>query len=196
MAWQFGQSCLLARRLVEAGVGLVHVNWFRSPDEPSDAPCWDSHAREAVRLRTVLAPTADRAFAALLEDLSDRGLLDSTLVMCLSEFGRTPRLNGAAGRDHWGHVFSVALAGGGVQGGRVHGSSDKNGGYPKDGRVSPQDLTATALHCLGYEPSAEIHDALGRPIPASRGQAIRGQFALSSSPAKASMKARKMPIAG
>jgi hypothetical protein len=169
---QFGQSCLLARRLVEAGVGLVHVNWFRGPDEPSNAPCWDSHAREAVRLRTVLAPTADRAITALLDDLANRGLLESTLVMCLSEFGRTPRFNGAAGRDHWGHVFSVALAGGGVQGGRVCGSSDKHGGYPKDGRVSPQDLTATALHCLGYEPSTEIHDALGRPIPASRGQAI------------------------
>lgn len=170
---QFGQSCLLARRLIEAGVGLVHVNWFRGQDEPSDAPCWDSHAREAMRLRTVLAPTADRAFAALLEDLSDRGLLESTLVMCLSEFGRSPKLNGQAGRDHWGHVFSVALAGGGVQGGRVYGASDKNGAYPKEGRVSPQDLTATALHCLGHEPNAEIHDALGRPVPASRGEAIR-----------------------
>ncbi|MFO0801961.1 MAG: DUF1501 domain-containing protein [Gemmataceae bacterium] len=170
---QFGQSCLLARRLVEAGVGLVHVNWFRGPDEPSDAPCWDSHAREAVRLKTVLAPTADRAIAALLEDLTDRGLLDSTLIMCISEFGRTPRINGAAGRDHWGHVFSVALAGGGVKGGMVYGSSDKVGGYPKDGRVTPQDLTATALHCLGFDTNAEIQDALGRPIPASRGHAIR-----------------------
>jgi hypothetical protein len=170
---QFGQSCLLARRLVEAGVGLVHVNWFRGPEEPSDAPCWDSHAREAVRLKTVLAPTADRAFSTLLEDLTDRGLLDSTLVMCISEFGRTPRINGWGGRDHWGHVFSVALAGGGVKGGMVHGSSDKVGGYPKDGRVTPQDLTATALHCLGFDANAEIHDALGRPIPASRGQAIR-----------------------
>jgi hypothetical protein len=169
----FGQSCLLARRLIEAGVGLVHVNWFRGAEEPPDAPCWDSHAREAERLGTVLAPTADRAFAALLEDLSDRGLLDSTLVLCISEFGRTPKLNGRAGRDHWGHVFSVALAGGGVQGGRAYGASDKNGAYPKEGRVSPQDLTATALHCLGCEPNAEIHDALGRPIPASRGQSIR-----------------------
>ncbi len=169
---QFGQSCLLARRLVEAGVGLVHVNWFRGPEEPSDAPCWDSHAREAQRLKTVLAPTADGGIATLLEDLSDRSLLDSTLVMCLSEFGRTPKLNGGAGRDHWGHVFSVALAGCGVKGGRVYGASDRNGAYPKDGRVSPQDLTATALHCLGYEPHAEIHDTLGRPLPASRGQVI------------------------
>jgi hypothetical protein len=170
---QFGQSCLLARRLVEAGVGLVHVNWFRGPEEPSEAPCWDSHAREAERLKNPLAPTADRAISALLDDLANRGLLENTLVMCLSEFGRSPKLNGRGGRDHGGHVFSVALAGGGVKGGRVYGASDRNGGYPKDGRVSAQDLTATALHCLGYEPNTEIRDNLNRPIPASRGQVIR-----------------------
>ncbi len=171
---QFGQSCLLARRLVEANVGLVHVNWFRGPEEPSDAPCWDSHAKEAERLKTALAPVADRAIAALLDDLADRGLLDDTLVMCLSEFGRTPKFNARAGRDHWGHAFSVALAGGGVKGGTVYGASDKNGAYPSDGRVSPADLTATALHCLGYDPASEIHDTLGRPFPASRGSVIRG----------------------
>ena len=171
---QFGQSCLLARRLVEAGVGLVHVNWFRGPEEPSDAPCWDSHANEAARLKTVLAPTADRAFSALLEDLADRGLQDDTLVMCISEFGRTPKFNGRAGREHWGHVFSVALAGGGVKGGTVHGASDKSGAYPKDGRVSPADLTATALHCLGFDPASDIYDAFNRPVPASRGTVIRG----------------------
>ena len=169
----FGQSCLLARRLVEAGVGLVQVNWFRGPDEPSDNPCWDSHTKEAERLRTVLAPPADRAFAALLDDLADRGLLDETLVACLSEFGRTPRLNGRAGRDHWGHVFSVALAGGGVKGGQVYGSSDKHGGYPRDGKVTPADLTATMLHCLGFDPHAEVRDTQNRPFPASRGEVIR-----------------------
>jgi uncharacterized protein (DUF1501 family) len=121
----------------------------------------------------VLAPAADQAFAALLEDLSGRGMLDETLVLCLAEFGRTPRLNARAGRDHWGHVFSVALAGGGVRGGQVYGSSDRVGAYPKDGRVLPQDLTATALHCLGYEPHAEVADAQGRPFPASRGEVIR-----------------------
>ncbi len=171
---QFGQSCLLARRLVEAGVGLVHVNWHRGPEEPSDAPVWDTHANETARLKTALAPVADRAIAGLLDDLTDRGLLDSTLVMCLSEFGRTPKFNGRGGREHWGHVFSVALAGGGVKGGQVIGASDKNGGYPKDGRVSPADLTATALHCLGYDPATDIHDTLGRPLPASRGTVIRG----------------------
>ena len=146
---------------------------FRGPDEPSDSPCWDSHANEPERLKTALAPAADRALAALLDDLADRGRLDDTLVMCLSEFGRTPKFNGRAGRDHWGHVFSVALAGGGVKGGRVYGASDKSGAHPKDGRVAPQDLTATALHCLGVEPDAEISDALSRPLPASRGQVIR-----------------------
>ncbi|OWK46853.1 hypothetical protein FRUB_00552 [Fimbriiglobus ruber] len=169
----FGQSCLLARRLIEAGVGLVHVNWFRGPDEPSDAPCWDSHANESQRLKTVLAPTADRAIAVLLEDLTQLGLLDETLVVCASEFGRTPRLNGRGGRDHWGHVFSVALAGGGIKGGQVYGSSDKHGGQPSEGRVTPQDLTATVLHCLGYEPHTEIRDTLGRPLAVSKGEVIR-----------------------
>jgi hypothetical protein len=170
----FGQSCLLARRLVEAGVALVQVNWYRGPEEPSDAPCWDSHAREGQRLKTVLAPPADQGFSALLEDLAQRGLLGETLVVCMAEFGRTPRLNGAGGRDHWGHVFSIALAGGGVRGGQVYGASDRHGGQPREGRVSPQDLTATVLHCLGFAPDAEVRDQLGRPFPASRGEVIRG----------------------
>lgn len=170
---QFGQSVLLGRRLVEAGVSLVQVNWYRGPDEPSDAPCWDSHAREAQRLKTVLAPPADQAMAALIHDLEQRGMLDDTLVVCMAEFGRTPRLNGAGGRDHWGHVYSVALAGGGIKGGVVHGASDAIGAYPAAGRVQPQDLTATIFHCLGLDPESEIHDTLGRPIPISRGSVIQ-----------------------
>ncbi|HVW01194.1 MAG TPA: DUF1501 domain-containing protein, partial [Planctomycetaceae bacterium] len=170
---QFGQSVLLGRRLVEAGVSLVQVNWFRGPDEPSDAPCWDSHARETLRLKTVLAPPRDMAFSALLTDLHESGQLDETLVVCLTEFGRTPRFNGAGGRDHWGPVFSVALAGGGIRGGQVYGSSDELGAQPKSGKVNPQDLTATILHCLGYDPQTEIHDSLGRPLPVSRGEVIR-----------------------
>lgn len=173
---QFGQSVLLARRLVEAGVSLVQVNWFRGPDEPPDNPCWDSHTKESERLKTVLVPPMDQAFSALLEDLSARGMLEETLVVCLAEFGRTPKFNGRGGRDHWGHVFSVALAGGGVRGGQVHGASDKIGGYPKDGRVQPQDLTATIFHALGYAPDTEIHDTLGRPLAISRGQVIRQAF--------------------
>ena len=170
---QFGQSVLLARRLVEAGVSLVQVNWFRGPDEPSDNPCWDSHTNEAERLKTVLVPPTDQAFSALLEDLSARGMLDETLVVCLAEFGRTPKFNARGGRDHWGQVFSVALAGGGIRGGQVYGASDKIGGHPKDGRVGPEDLQATIFHCLGHHPDTEVHDTVGRPFPISRGQVIR-----------------------
>jgi hypothetical protein len=169
----FGQSVLLARRLIEAGVSLVQVNWYRGPDEPPDNPCWDSHTQESERLRTVLVPPMDQAFAALLEDLTQRGMLDETLVVCMAEFGRTPRFNGRGGRDHWGPVFSVALAGGGIRGGVVHGVSDGMGAQPVDGKVEPQDLTATILHSLGIHPDSEIIDRLGRPIAACRGEVIR-----------------------
>lgn len=169
---QFGQSVLLARRLVEAGVRLVQVNWYRGPDEPSDAPCWDSHTNETKRLKDVLIPPTDAAFATLLDDLTERGLLDETLVVCLSEFGRTPRFNKRAGRDHWGHVFSVALAGGGMKGGMVHGASDRLGAQPKDGLVQPEDITATIFHCLGYAPQTEIQDAQNRSLPITRGQVL------------------------
>ncbi len=170
---QFGQSVLISRRLVEAGVSLIQVNWFRGPDEPSNAPCWDSHAKEAERLRTVLCPPADQAFSALLEDLERSGRLDETLVVMMAEFGRTPKFNANAGRDHWGHVFSVALAGGGIRGGVVHGASDNLGAFAQNGKVSPADLTATIFHCLGLNPNATIHDTLGRPLPISRGETIR-----------------------
>jgi hypothetical protein len=169
----FGQSVLLSRRLIEAGVSLVQVNWYRGPNEPPDNPCWDSHTDEPNRLRTVLVPPTDQAFAALLDDLSQRGMLDETLVVCLAEFGRTPRMNNRSGRDHWGPVFSVALAGAGIRGGIVHGASDHLGAQPRDGRVRPEDLTATILDCLGHHPDTEIQDALGRPIPLSRGQVVR-----------------------
>lgn len=169
---QFGQSVLLARRLVESGVSFVHVNWYRDESEPSDAPVWDSHVNEAQRLREVLLPPFDQAFSALLTDLIDRNMQDDTLVMVLSEFGRTPKINGRAGRDHWGHVFSVALAGGGIRGGQIHGSSDAQGGYPRSGIVRPPDLAATMFHCLGIDPHSEIHDPLGRPLPITRGEVI------------------------
>jgi Protein of unknown function (DUF1501) len=112
----------------------------------------------------------------LLENLAQRGLLEETLVVCLGEFGRTPRINARAGRDHWGHVYSVALAGGGVRGGQVYGSSDGLGGQPRDGLVRPHDLTATVFHALGHDPATEIHDTLGRPLPISRGEVIRQVF--------------------
>ncbi|HVJ84092.1 MAG TPA: DUF1501 domain-containing protein [Caulifigura sp.] len=171
---QFGQSVLLARRLVEAGVKFVHVNWFRGADEPSSNPVWDSHNDETNRLKNVLCPPLDQALSALLADLEDRGLLDDTIVAVLSEFGRSPKINHAAGRDHWGSVFSVAFAGGGIRGGRVIGASDAVGGLPREGLVTPEDITATLFHQLGYEPDTEIHDLAGRPLPISRGRVIPG----------------------
>ena len=120
----------------------------------------------------MLVPPTDRAYSALLEDLDRRGLLDETLVVCMAEFGRTPRLDGNGGRNHWGSVFSVALAGGGVRGGQVYGASDRIGAYPAEGRVRPEDLSATIFHCLGHAPGTEYHDPLGRPHPISRGEVL------------------------
>jgi hypothetical protein len=169
---QFGQSVLLARRLIEAGVQCVQVNWFRGPDEPSDNPCWDSHTDETNRLRTVLVPPFDQALTALLEDLERTGRLQETVVACLSEFGRTPKFNARGGRDHWGQVFSVALAGGGVRGGQAIGASDEQGAWPVSRILRPQDITATLFHLLGYPPATEIHDPAGRPLPISRGEVV------------------------
>ena len=114
----------------------------------------------------------DQCYSALLEDLSERGLLDETLVVWLGEFGHTPKINSNAGRDHWGNCFSVALAGGGIRGGTVFGTSDRDAAYPIDGRVAPSDLLATIFHCLGYAPETEMRDTLGRPFPVSRGNVI------------------------
>jgi hypothetical protein len=169
---RFGQSVLLARRLVEAGVSLVQVTW---PNDRSllNQGNWDTHQKNGESLKSFLMPMMDQAYSALLEDLSERGMLDETLVVWMGEFGRTPRINPNGGRDHWGTVFPVALAGGGVRGGVVHGASDRLGAEPREGHVSPADLSATIFHCLGYAPETEIHDRSGRPLPISRGQVIR-----------------------
>lgn len=169
---RWGQSVLLARRLVEAGVSFIQVNWTRMPGDTNDSPAWDTHNKNAERLKNHLMPIMDAAYATLLEDLADRGLLESTLVVWAGEFGRTPRHNGGGGRDHWGHVFSGALAGAGVRGGTVHGSSDRIGGQPREGLTLPQDLHATILHLAGFNPETEIRDAQGRPFPASRGKIL------------------------
>ncbi len=169
---RFGQSVLLARRLVESGVSLVQVNWTRWAEDENVAPAWDTHAQNSQRLKTALMPPMDQAYSALLEDLQQRGLLDDTLVVWMGEFGRSPKINAAGGRDHWGHVFSVALAGGGVRGGTVHGQSDHQGGYPVAGRHEPQDLAATVFHCLGLAADTTIHDRLGRPHTISNGKPI------------------------
>ncbi len=167
---RFGQGVLLARRLVEGGVPFVRVNWTRVKGALNNGH-WDTHQKNTEALKQLM-PLMDEAYSALLEDLDQRGLLEQTMVVWMGEFGRTPKINSAAGRDHWGHVFSVALAGGGVRGGIVHGSSDRHAAYPKDGRVLPQDLTATILHCLGIPAGSEIHDLQGRPLLVSRGEVI------------------------
>jgi uncharacterized protein (DUF1501 family) len=169
---RFAQSCLLARRLVEAGVSLVQINWTRIAKLENQGG-WDTHAKHNESAKGFLMPMMDRAFSALVTDLEVRGLLDETLVVWFGEFGRTPKFNGNGGRDHWGHVFSLALAGGGIRGGVVYGASDRNGAYPSDGRVEPRDLIATVFRCLGYEPDTEMRDTEGRPLPVSRGSVIR-----------------------
>lgn len=173
---RWGQSLLLARRLVEAGVAFIQVNWTRMPGDTDDSPAWDTHARNDKRCKDHLLPISDWAYSALLDDLKQRGLLDSTLVVWTGEFGRTPRHNGNGGRDHWGHAFSSALAGGGIQGGQVIGMTDKTGAFVKDSPVAPQDLHATMLHGLGIEPEHEVRDPLQRPFPITRGSPLARSF--------------------
>jgi arylsulfatase A-like enzyme len=162
----FGQACLAARRLVEAGTRFVSVFW--DPFEPFGGSCWDTHANHFPRLKQYLLPVLDQTFPALISDLELRGLLDDTLVLCLSEHGRTPTIDSkpkGAGRHHWSRVYSTALAGGGIARGRVVGRSDRSGGDVADCPVSPKDLLATALYLLGIDPHTMIADRLGRPVP-------------------------------
>jgi hypothetical protein len=168
----FGQSCLLARRLVSAGVPLVTVFWH--PDGTTTSPSWDTHDKHYYHLKTHLMAPCDRGFSALLEDLDQRGMLKDTLVVWMGEFGRTPQINGAGGRDHWGMCQSVVMAGGGVQGGRVYGKSDNSAAYPAENPVSPGDIGATIYSLLGISPCAEIVDQTGRPHPLVRGEVIQG----------------------
>jgi hypothetical protein len=180
--YTWGQSVLLARRLVEAGTRLVHVNWARDPgDSAVDNPLWDTHAQNADRLQDSLCPQFDVTFDALMGDLADRGLLDETLVVVVGEFGRTPRINKQGGRDHWGHVFSMALAGAGVRGGQVIGASDKNGAYPATDPIRGGDLTATIFHLLGIDPGGMFPDRTNRPHPLTKGEPIAA--ALGDAPA-------------
>lgn len=172
---RYAQSVLLARRLVEAGTSIVRINWTRIKELPNQGG-WDTHASHSQSCKDFLMPMMDQAYSALLEDLSQRGLLDQTLVVWLGEFGRTPRFNANGGRDHWGNVFSIALAGAGVRGGVVHGSSDRDAAYPVEGRVEPQDLMATIFHCLGYHAETQMRDTVGRPLPISRGEVVQAIF--------------------
>jgi hypothetical protein len=163
----YGQSVLLARRLVEAGVRFVTV--YYSPGISG----WDTHKDNFNTLKNSRLPNTDTALSALLEDLRERGLLDETLVVWCGEFGRTPKINAEAGRDHWPQCYTVLLAGGGVRGGTVHGTSDPSGAFPKDDPVRPDDVAATMFAALGLDPATEVRDQLGRPFPISRGEPIR-----------------------
>jgi hypothetical protein len=175
---RLGQSLLLARRLTEAGVRFVNVNDKISNGQLEN---WDSHENNFGRLKNDLLPPADRAFSALIEDLDARGQLDSTLVVALAEFGRTPRINPNAGRDHWPDCFSIVMAGGGIHGGKVHGSSDKIGTYPHTDPVTTGDLAATLFWRFGLEHTTEIRDLTNRPYRLADGEPLRGLFHSRSS---------------
>ncbi len=162
---------LLSRRLVESGVSLVQVNWQRIEGKENNGS-WDIHKSYAPSCRDFLLPIMDQSFSALIEDLKDRGMLDETLVAWIGEFGHTPKINARAGRDHWGSVFSCALAGAGIKGGIVHGASDKHAAYPIAGRVAPRDIAATIFHSLGYSPETLMYNQSGQPMPISRGHVI------------------------
>lgn len=166
----FGRGCLLARRLLEVGLPLVTVYWHY--EGPDDSPVWDTHQNNFAHLRNRLVPPADQALASLLSDLSARGMLADTLVLCMGEFGRSPRINKHAGRDHWPHAQSVIMAGAGIQGGSTYGATDRIGAYPTDMPVTPADLAATVLHLLGVSPELELRDRLNRPMRACQGTPI------------------------
>jgi hypothetical protein len=162
----FGQSCLAARRLVEAGTKFVTVFWDGYGQFGNCA--WDTHNNHYPRLKEYLLPGFDLAFPALIDDLRQRGLLDETLVLCLSEHGRTPQIDSrprGAGRHHWSRVYSMVLAGGGAARGRVVGSSDRIGGDVRDTPVSPKDILATSFHLLGIDPHTMVPNAQGQPLP-------------------------------
>lgn len=166
-----GQNLLMARRLVEAGVQFINVYDFRVQGQN-----WDSHANNFAEHRDRLVPPMDKAFAALINDLEDRGLLDSTLVIGMGEFGRTPKINANAGRDHWPDCYSITLAGGGVKGGYVHGASDNIGAYPVEKAVTPGDLAATIYWRFGINPNSDILDHTGRPHRLAEGHPIYELF--------------------
>ncbi len=170
---KLGQSVLLARRLIEAGVRFVTVFDGQHNGQLAN---WDAHENVFGRLKNDLLPPADQTVAALIDDLSSRGLLDDTLVIVMGEFGRTPKINGAAGRDHWPNCYSIVLAGGGVRGGMTFGTSDKQGAYPETDAVTPADLAATLFWRFGIDPTRELADLTGRPYKLADGQPIASLF--------------------
>ncbi len=166
-----GQCVLLARRLVEKGVPIVNVNWHNDGQN-----FWDTHGNNFNRLQKDLIPPADQALAALLTDLSERGMLEDTIVAWVGEFGRRPQLTNGTGREHWPYCYSGLLAGGGIAGGAVYGTSDAQAAYPVTNAVSPQDYAATLMHALGIPPDLTLANAEGRPHPVYGGKPIEALF--------------------
>jgi hypothetical protein len=162
---RFGQCCLLARRLVENGVRFVTINTFLTV---FDEITWDIHGSKPFTsiegMKNIVCPMYDQAYSALIDDLHQRGMLDDTLVTGLAEFGRTPKVNPAGGRDHWPQCFTCSFAGGGVKGGRVVGASDTIGGFPAERPVSPGDIVATIFHSLGLDHTSHLPGPAGRPF--------------------------------
>jgi len=154
----YGQSTLLARRLIEAGTRVTCISW--APDANAT---WDTHGGNFAKLKNELLPQLDAAYSALVTDLIDRGMFDRTLIAVMGEFGRTPKINAAAGRDHWNFCYSLMLAGGGMKRGFVYGASDKIGAKPSTNPVTPADVVATVYQCLGIPPDTELRDRLDRP---------------------------------
>ncbi|HXD86804.1 MAG TPA: DUF1501 domain-containing protein [Urbifossiella sp.] len=182
---EYGEAFLLARRLVESGVKVVSVIWMYIMPNGGVANVWDNHGGTAglggisgyaMLKEKYCLPPLDRALAALLDDLQQRGLLERTLVAVAGEFGRTPKINGQQGRDHWGAAQSVLLAGGGIRGGQVYGATDKIAAYPVDKPVSPEDYLATIYHAMGLDPQSEIIDREKRPHRLVDGTPLLGLF--------------------
>jgi uncharacterized protein DUF1501 len=166
----FGESALIGRRLVQAGARFVTVTWDLFWERLQvDYDGWDTHVKNFELLKTFHLPYFDLAYSALMEDLQDRGLLDETLVIVMGEMGRTPKINGNAGRDHWTHCYSVLFSGAGIRGGMVFGSSDRQAAYPDEDPVGPGDICASVYHCLGIDPEMPIYDPAGRPVPVAHG---------------------------
>jgi len=177
----YGQGCLLARRLVEAGARFVNVYFSSNIGGQSNSGGWDTHGFNGKPmypiLKNYLIPITDHVVPALLADLDCRRLLDATLVVWMGEFGRSPRINDLAGRDHWPNCYTALVAGGGVKRGFVYGKSDKNGAYPASDPVRPDDLVATMFHLLGIDPHTEVMDSLNRPLAIAAGNPIMGILA-------------------
>jgi hypothetical protein len=168
----FGDAVLLGRRLVERGVRFVNVSWDNMRERfspPASNQVWDTHERHFPILKDNHLPHLDQVYSALMEDLDARGLLDETLVVMMGEMGRTPRVNGNGGRDHWTFCYSVVMAGAGIRGGSVYGSSDAHAAYVKDKPARIRDICATIYHCLGIDPEMAVYDQGRRPIPIANG---------------------------